>query len=327
MSTSVARLLLLVPLAAACGSRTGLPVPGLDANCPQRDDPWLVLDARGLQGGGTASLYAMRADGTGGHAVHLPHAPAYFPSVSPSGTKLLYATTYGDGGAAGGGPDSALYAYDLASRTEQLVVTTTGLTYSALSPDGQNVAYVSDYTLRAVGFDGTNDHALLAGPNGDGAGYGHPTFAADSRTVVYATGGAFGAIGLDGTGGRTLVSTSATLLYPNVAFSPDYTQIAAGVLCDQASAMALVVYDYASLPAPCSRGQVLTQVTESSAFNGANDPAWGPTGLLAYGSGSDVWVIPASGGTPVNVTQGLTGDGGTVTAAEPVWAPGCARIP
>jgi hypothetical protein len=30
---------------------------------------------------------------------------------------------------------------------------------------------------------------------------------------------------------------------------------------------------------------------------------------------------------PENMTAGLTGDAGIVTASDPVWAPGCAQIP
>jgi len=271
-------------------------------------------------------MYAMRADASEGHFVRLPHAPAYFPSVSPDGTELLYATPLVDAGGGGpGAPDSALYAYDLVGHTERLLVTTQTLTYSALSPDRQTVAYVSGYSLHLASPGGANDRTLLAGPNGDGTGYGHPTFA-DSRTVVYVTGGAVGAIGIDGSGNRTLVSQSATQLYPNVGFSPDHQHLAAGVLCDQTLTPALVVYDWASLPAPCGSGKVLAQVSESSSFNGANDPSWGPTGLVAYGSGNDVYVIPASGGAPTDVTQNLT-DAGMLTAEEPVWAPGCVVVP
>jgi hypothetical protein len=304
----------------------GLPDEGVDSGCLQNGNPWLVFDTRSTMGG-PQTMYAMRADGSEGHFVQLPHAPAYFPSVSPDGTELLYATPLGAdaGGGAPNAPDSALYAYDLVGHTERLLITTQGLTYSALSPDRRTVAYVSTYSLHVASPGGANDRTLLAGPNGDGTGYGHPTFA-DSQTVVYVTGGAIGAIGIDGSGNRILVSQSATQLYPNAAFSPDHQRLAAGVLCDPASTPALVVYDWASLPAPCSSGRVLAQVTESSSFNGANDPSWGPTDLIAYGSGTDVYVIQAGGGTPTNVTQGLT-DAGMLTAEEPVWAPGCVIVP
>ena len=69
-----------------------------------------------------------------------------------------------------------------------------GLTYSALSPDGKTVSYVSNFSLRAVDADGTQDRLLIAGPNDCGTGYGHPVFEPDSHTVVYATGGIIGAI-------------------------------------------------------------------------------------------------------------------------------------
>lgn len=332
----------VLALAAACGSRTGLFAPtesgnppidgglpdeGVDSGCPQHDNPWLVFDTSSTMGG-SETMYAMRADGSAGHFVQLPHAPAYFPSVSPDGTELLYATPLQPDAGGGGGPnapDSALYAYDLVAHTERLLVTTQGLTYSALSPDRQTVAYVSLYSLHAASPGGANDRTLLAGPNGDGAGYGHPTFA-DSQTVVYGTGGAIGAIGIDGSNNRTLVMQTATLLYPNVGFSPDHQRLAAGVYCDPTTAPALAVYDWASLPAPCGSGQVLAAVTESSSFNGANDPSWGPTDLIAYGSGTDVYVVPATGGTPTDVTQSLT-DAGMLTAEEPVWAPGCVTVP
>ncbi len=116
------------------------------------------------------------------------------------------------------------------------------------------------------------------------------------------------------------------MLYPNAGFSPDRRRLAVGVDCDPTSLPAIAVFDWASLPAPCASGQVVAQVSESSAFNGANDPSWGPTGLIAYGSDSDVYVVPATGGTPTDVTQGLT-DAGMLTAEEPVWAPGCVVVP
>lgn len=321
-------------IAIACGSRTGLEVPGaidestFDAGCQQQLPSWLLFDTFDPTGAGASGIYAMRADGTAGHTVPLPHAPALFPSVSPDGSKLLYATFLDTDGGADGGDDSALYVYDFASRTASLVVTTSQLTYSAMSPDGKTVAYTTGYSLHAIAPDGTNDRALLVGPN-CGAGYGHPTFTADSQTILYATGGVIGAIGTDGTSNETLLSAiPGSFQYPNPAFSPDYRRIVVGVYCDQDSPQALLIYPYASLPgATCESGQLLVDVNDSSAPNLANDPSWGSNGLIAYGSGQDVYVIDAAGGTPTDMTSGLTGDGGSVTASDPVWAPGCAPIP
>jgi Tol biopolymer transport system component len=269
----------------------------------------------------------MRADGTQLHAVPLPHSPAYYPSVSPDGTKLLYTTSFVP--TSDGGNDTALYLFDFASQTALLVVSSFSMSYSALSPDLQTVAYSANYGLYAIGADGTNNRSLVVGSPGNGA-YGHPTFASDSKTILYGTLGVVGSVESDGTNNQTLLTgVVGSFWYPNPAFSPDYSQIAVGIFCDQTSPFDLLVFQYASLAeTACSSGTVLTTVSESSAENmGATDPSWGPTGLIAYGSYSDVWVIPATGGTPTNVTSKLTGDAGAFTASDPVWAPACAAVP
>jgi Tol biopolymer transport system component len=338
----------LVALAVACGARTGLLADSgpsgssgssgssssssssggvsFDAgNCPE--PLWLLFNLRDDSGTSPMSgIYAMRADGTAGHMVSLPHSPAFNASVSPDGSKLLYAT-YMDP-TEDGGVDSILYSFDLASQVATAVVTTTGLTYSALSPDGKTVSYVSDFSLLAVDADGTQNRSLLEGPN-NGTGYGHPVFEPDSFTVVYATGGVIGSIGADGSNNQTLLQAiPGSFQYPNPAFSPGYQQIVVGLFCDQTSPYALRIYDFASLASEtCDSGTILTDVTEGSSPNGANDPSWGVNGLIAYASGPDVFVIPPSGGTPTNMTTTLTGDAGLLTASDPVWAPGCAQIP
>jgi Tol biopolymer transport system component len=339
----------LVVLAVACGARTGLLAGGgesgssgsgssssgsssssggvtFDAGCPE--PLWLLFNLRDDSGTSPWSgIYAMRADGTAGHRVSLPHSPALNASVSPDGSKLLYASYMPP--VVDGGVDSTLYVYDFATQTATAVVTTTELTYSALSPDGRTVSYVTGYSLRAIDADGHDDRSLLVGPNSDGSGYGHPVFEPDSRTIVYATGGIIGAIRADGSNDVSLLDAiPGSFQYPNPAFSPDYQHIVVGLFCGQTSPEALRIYPFASLPgATCESGTILTPVNEGASPNSANDPSWGTNGLIAYSSYPDVFVIDAAGGTPVNLTAGLTGDAGTVTASDPVWAPGCAPIP
>lgn len=332
----------VVALAVACGSRTGLLAGSgpsgssgssgssggvsFDAGCPE--PLWLLFNLRDDSGQSPMSgIYAMRADGTAGHLLPLPHSPSLNASVSPDGSTLLYAT-YMDP-TEDGGVDSTLYSFDLASQVATPVVTTMGLTYSALSPDGKTVSYVSNFSLRAVDADGTQDRLLIAGPNDCGTGYGHPVFEPDSHTVVYATGGIIGAIGADGSDNRTLLDAiPGSFQYPNPAFSPDYQRIVVGLFCDQASPDALRIFPFASLPgATCDSGTILTSVTEGSSPNSANDPSWGVNGLIAYASGPDVFVIGPTGGMPRNMTADLTSDAGLVSASDPVWAPGCAQIP
>jgi len=177
---------------------------------------------------------------------------------------------------------------------------------------------VTDADQRAIASNFELDHALRSGQR-------------SSRAVERVDGenDNVGAIGVDGSGNETLVNADpGALYYPNVAFSPDYTQLVMGGFCDETASDVLVVFSYASLPAaPCQSGRVLTAVTFGSGSSSGNDPSWGPNGVIAYGSGPDVYFIPASGGQPVNMTSGLTGDSGTITASDPVWAPGCATIP
>jgi Tol biopolymer transport system component len=330
------RLLALLAPLAACGARTGLftpspapePVVSFDAGgC--REEPWLLFDFSDGSAQGTSGIYAMRADGSDGHLLDLPHGPGFFPSISRDGSTLLYATFLPLDADVDGGDDSVLYMYDLGTHTATPVVTTSQLTYSALSPDGQTVAYVSGFSLHDIAPDGTNDRTLLMGPNDQGTGYGHPTFAADPHTVLYGTGGIIGAIGIDGSDNQTLLAViPGSLQYPNPAMSPDDTQLVMGGVCDQGLPDTLRVYPFASLPgASCESGEILAQVTQGASPNSANDPSWGPNGFIAYASGQDVWVIPATGGTPTNMTTGLTGDGGVISASDPVWAPACAILP
>jgi Tol biopolymer transport system component len=290
---------------------------------------WLLFDVSNQGPQVAFGLYAMRADGSELHPVMLPNGPGAFGSVSPDGTKLLYAAFPPPDAGVANGNDSALYAYDFASGTATLVLTTEGLTYSAMSPDGRTISYVSGYSLHDAASDGTHDLLLVAGPDpNSGTGFGHPTFAGDSRTILYGAGGFVGAIGVDGTGNETLLSIiPGSFQYPNPAFSPDYSQIAVGALC-QNNEYALRVYPFASLSsATCESGRLLADVDFGASSNQANDPSWGMGGLIAYASGKDVYAIPASGGTPTNLTAGLTGDSGTLAASDPVWAPACAQIP
>jgi hypothetical protein len=317
---------------AACGARTALldtkegALDGGVPDAPCNEPPWLLFDVLTQTNDPPGAIYAMRADGSALHAVSLPHGPALYPSVSPDGSKLLYGTFMEP--VDDGGVDSALYLYDFATGTAKLVVTTTQLSYSALSPDGQTVAYTTGYDLHDISPDGTNDRTLLAGPS-NGTGFGHPAFTADSRTILYGTGGVIGLIGVDGTDNETLVNADpGALYYPNAAFSPDYSQLVLGGFCDQTSPDALLILPYASLPqATCQSGRVLTDVNEASGYSMANDPSWGSNDVIAYGSGPDVYFIGAGGGQPTDMTSGLTGDSGVTTASDPVWAPGCAAVP
>ncbi len=328
------RVLFLLPWALlACGDRTATDVPTVP---PCRGAPWLVFE---LSKGTSFGLYAMRADGSDGHTLELPNQGA-FPSFSADGTKVAYvmATTEADDA----GYLDALVVQDLVTgATLQLATSlvqndveeeTAALTYSAISPDGSSVAYTAGFDMRAVNLDGTNDRLLLAGSTCENTVYGYPSFTEDSGRVLYGTAGAFGAVGVDGSNAQTLVNQDGVAgpMFPNPTPSADGTSVASVIQCAGLDAGAmdttLRIYPLASLPASCESGVVVTTLDdEFSAFNGSANPSWGPSGLIAYGSGRDIWVVAPDGGPPRNMTRALTGKTGT--AVDPVWAPACAPIP
>ena len=315
----------------ACGSRTDLlsaagGPQGSNASCANADRPWLLFELDSLDG---AQVYAMRSDGTDGHTLPLAHKGPIFASISGDGTKLLYVSFEGD---TDGGDEGTLYIDDLASGTTTPILSGQSPSYSSLSADGTSVAYTLGYDLHIVNVNGTNDRILLQQPPNIGWGYGHPVFLGTSSTILYGFGGAFGSINADGSNSQTLVVEGlGDLDYPNPSPSPDLASVAAVTECSDDTQWWLRVYSYASLPSSCDSGTKVT-ATEgfSSAPNESANPAWGPTGLIAYGDGTDVYVVDpsnASNGSavPKNMTSSLTGASGT--AFDPLWASGCAPMP
>jgi Tol biopolymer transport system component len=313
-------LLLLSALLAGCGARSDLEgsVSGAGTGAGSCA-PELVFDV--LDDG--VNLFVMRADGSHRRALKLPDPLARYAAFTPDGASLLYIRFAPDG------VDSSVVVYDLATGATRTVATGSTLSYPSVSPDGQTIGYTANLDVRLVDFDGSNDRLLLQGPFDAGCcewGYGHPSFTPDSKTVLYGTAGIVGAIGADGTNNRTLISEDfAVIWYPNPGLSPDAQRLAAVVSCDD-DVSDLRVYPFASLPAACETGTVLTPADASEGGEQGNNPAWGSMGLIAFAQDSDVFVVDEAGGTPTNLTASLTA--GTQTlACNPVWSPACAVLP
>jgi hypothetical protein len=321
--------------ACACGSRTGLDVlarstPPGDASASCTKPPWIVFDYD-VQGSGY-QIFAMHPDGSSLHAVDLGATGTAYPSISPDGASLLYLTFSGD-------TDDSLLLRDLASGTTRTVAHVTvqppssGLGKGAVSPDNRLIAYGNSPDLRLVSFDGSNDRVLVSGPYEAGCcpwSYGHPAFGADSSTVYFSTIGRLEEIHVDGSG-RLLLEhdqffsnpQDPGFSFPNASPSPEYDALVAQVACDVSE---LRIYPLGSLPGDaCAAGTKLVELQGSQASNEAANPSWGPTGLIVYDDGADLFLVPATGGTPQNITASIT-TGGRV-AADPVWASGCAEIP
>jgi Tol biopolymer transport system component len=323
----------------ACGGRTGLdlgvesPSQGggvsSDAStCVGTGSPWLLFDLFAQSSSGyLGGIYAMRADGSAGHSLILPSMPALYPSVSADGSHLLFVNP---ADLPDGGGQDALFLYDLATHSARQVASGSTLLSSALSPDGQTVAYTAGLDIRVVGADGTGDRLLLQGPAPEDCaigGYGAPVFLGNSRTILYGTAGTVGRIDIDGSNQADLLSEEDWIvLFPNAALSPDGLSVGAFTACDpSANEGTLRVYPYASLPAPCASGRPVTQAEQSSFGNESNNPTWSATGMIAFAQVNDVYVVDPDGGAVTNMTATLTGDGGV--ADDPAWAPPCAEIP
>ena len=298
---------------AACGGRSelGVPLPGDAGPDPSScGAPWVIFTH---VSDGTSQIFARRADGTDGHALALAGAQPTYPSVSPDGTTLLYAHD----------ATQHLSLHRFADHTEQVLPTQGQVGRGSVSPDGSQVVYGDGNNLHLVGVSGSPaEHVLVSAALTPGNAAGFPSFTGDGQTVIYAAGGVVQSIGADGTGAKTLLTTdTSSVEFPNPTLSPDAASVAVIASCDGPS-IALRTYPLASLPTPCSSGAVVTAVTDVLSYY---DPAWGPTGLIAYATGQGMLIVSASGGTPTNLTADLVGP--TAGVLTPTWAPSCASLP
>ncbi|MFI5297109.1 MAG: hypothetical protein ACHREM_03345 [Polyangiales bacterium] len=324
-------LLSLPFLLSACGDRSQLALPRpnepllADAS-PNHDAetlpdayscaaPWLIftLITTTDAGAGTSELYGLRSDGTGGHVLALPQASLY-PSVSPDDLSLLYANN----------DASKLFAYRLLDHTTTTLATTGTVGHGAMSADGQTVVYGDGIAILTIGVGGGSQRFLFPNPISASVTAGYPVFLGSTSTVLFATSGALNSISLDGSGFRTLLTVDATNgpEFPNPALSPDSLEVAAVVRCASDSVPGLRVYSVASLPQPCAHGQLLTTTTETLNYY---DPAWGPTGLLAFSESRDIMVVDPRDGSVRNATTSVTTD--KSAAVSPTWASGCVDLP
>ena len=282
--------------------------------------PWVVFiltmpDLDGLTS--TQVLYARRSDGTDGHAISLPNDNPSFPWISADGAVLVYTTNSG----------GKLYLHYFATGADSEVSVPSGVVggFAALSPDGSALAYSSTAGLQLAPLD-TSLPARTLVPNsgatllGDSPAF--PSFTADSRQVLFGTHTAIGSIEVNGSSlGPVIQNPGGFVGVDNVGFSPDQQSVVAGVACPLGT-YSLRVYPFASLPvADCASGTVVTTLDPPGAI--PFYPTWGPGGLIAYWNGnSDVMLVSAEGGTPVNFTQDLTA-ANMMEATMPAWAPAC----
>jgi hypothetical protein len=291
---------------SACSPSSGAD-RGADGGPACADPPWVLFALS------PDVIYAIHPDGTGGHDVALPHPKTLAPSVSGDGTAIL--TMSPDGMDA--------YAYRFGATSDSDVASPPGeggyaLGGGSLSHDGALVVMlVNGQSLEvgpALGSSSFSQTFVVS----DNAAYS-PIFTPDGARLVFGTETSLMSTTPSGAAPQTLVSGVASKTEVAASFSPDGSSLAVFIACS-AEAPAIRVYDYASLPGACTDGAVLVSLTEGE----GSGLSWGPTNLVAYSDGRDVWVVPAAGGSPTALTGAVTAGGGSATS--PTWAPGCTPL-
>ncbi len=202
-----------------------------------------------------------------------------------------------------------LYAVAATGGTlERLTTTTANETEPALSPDGTEIAYLSDVSdvsgvtkLWLCGSDGSGGHALTAGFGFPGSIEASPSWSptGDSLVFVSTANGSANLFVLDLAGGTPtpLLSDSSADVEP--AWSPDGTEIAFASDRSAGGATNLYMLNVAT--------RAITELTTGPGPDG--QPAWLPDGRIVYTSFAGTsatlrWLDPTVPDSTVAVSTG-----------------------
>ena len=309
-------LALLASLTTACGARTELAASSTSPP-PDCGAPWVLFTFESEVPGQPAvgsEIHARRADGSDARVSRCRRRRRY-PSITPDGTGLLYA-----------GPSlQSLFLYDLAGGAEQQLDTTGQVGFGTVSPDGATVVYGDGNNLWVVGVGGALVQQLLvpSGSTPTGAA-GYPAFERDSKTVVFAEGGTVSADDRDGRlrprhvahGGGAATPSPTRRSHRTASRSPRWSRATSPrTSCARTR--------FASLPAACASGAVVTTVPGSPPYYDLGVGARGAHRVLRRERR-----LPRQrcGRRPAGISpRSITGP--DASASEPAWAPACAVLP
>ena len=196
----------------------------------------------------------------------------------------------------------------------QLTYTSGQELFTSLSPDGRTIVYASDaagnfdiYSQRVGGQNPLN--VTKDSPVDDT----HPAFSADGERIAFRSERDGGGIYVAGATGESVQRVVSFGYHP--AWSPDGQQLA---IVTQSVTDPALRFTSSELWTVKVASRERKRLTEAD----ASQPSWSPSGTrIAYwgrsGStaASDIWTIPAAGGTPVPVTSDPSIDW------NPVWSP------
>jgi Tol biopolymer transport system component len=261
-----------------------------------------VRDAKFADDPDAAGLYVVAADGT--DARRIVAGDLRLPDWSPGGGTILYVDDDGDlrgVSAAGGAPSLVASGPD-----DEL----------ALSPDGEQVAFLVDSTLQVSDLESRDPRRLAD----DVTAF---AWSPDGAAIAFVDGDGIHVIGRDGTGARLALAFGGALGLAwdagGIAWSPDGERFAVVVAAGDASmpSVWLVGRDggdpHPLLPLPDG------EATDADAANGDVAPSWSPTwspdgALVAFVRDGHVAVVGSDG-------TGLAVGFDDWTLGSPRWSP------
>jgi dipeptidyl aminopeptidase/acylaminoacyl peptidase len=246
----------------------------------------LVVSSR--DPGSDANLVIMEVDGSKRQPLIDDPGEELSPEFSPDGTRVLFLWQ-----------GWKLTVLDLASRGET-VLPSQGVERAVWSPDGARVAFSRNGRIFRMNSDGSGEFALTNGGNDR-----DPYWSPDGSRIAFSRGSAVYVVNADGTDVRR-ISNDQRLAGP---WAPDGHRI----IVTQLECFDYYYYGCYYGPSPADllildldtgTEQALTQ----SPLQVEWSPTWSRDGQRIYyistaNGNPDVFVIPAGGGTPVNLTN------------------------
>ena len=277
-------------------------VVGLVASCcvaatTDRDEGRIVWASS--YGDGRLNLWSIRPDGTERARITSSFVQALFPSISPDGTRIAFASM----------DEGVWYIYLVNMDGADLAqFTTFSSAVPHWSPDGLRLIFNSDHDdepkdtpdLWGMDLDGSNlveyiDRPPTADFNGQWSPDGNQILFVSNRDGNYN----LYVINVDGTGLRRLTSHRAA--DHNPCWSPDGSKIA--FVSDRSGNPDIYVMD--------SDGTNVIRLTTYSGYDSA--PAWSPQGdRIVFesdrGGHGDLWIMDADGSNATQLTNDAAAD-------------------
>lgn len=288
----------------------GSTTPMGDAGIPL--DVWIAFDSNG--GGGNRDIYIIRADGSERRRLTNESSMDTQPSFSRDGTKLAF--TSDRNGA------TQIYLMDLATGLATRVTQRTdGAHDAAFTFDGTRVGYRSGVSIFSAKLDGSDERQITDGQTCcTGGPFGGPVFLSDGQSTIYDDYNAVYLLTAVGSTRRPIVMpTTGEQSHPSL--SPDGSTIVLQATCanDNAARSLWTLPATKTTPYSCTGG-----VRISATGTDATHPAWGPNGMIVWGSvtggTNSTSPVPSAlviwqNGTLWTLTQGSADD------RNPSWSP------